>query len=78
MRRMLVFNVQVSDMIEYMLVHRSIFNCLVDRNECLDNPCHGNASCTNTPGTFICVCSSGFTGTGFECEGMYIIVEKIY
>ncbi|CAI8021725.1 Fibrillin-2 [Geodia barretti] len=52
----------------------------VDRNECLpDNgyyvdecgesqgPCHKNATCTNTNGSFICECNLGFYGSGVNC-----------
>lgn len=42
----------------------------VDLNECDANPCHVNADCTNTLGTFLCTCNVGFTGNGFECQGM--------
>lgn len=39
-----------------------------DRNECLDNPCGANATCTNTQGGFMCECKSGFSGDGFTCQ----------
>ena len=41
-----------------------------DRDECLDSPCDGNATCQNTPGSFVCTCKEGFTGSGLECQGM--------
>ena len=33
----------------------------------MDNPCHTNASCTNTNGSYTCECVSGFTGNGTIC-----------
>ncbi|CAB4007669.1 fibrillin-2-like isoform X48, partial [Paramuricea clavata] len=34
-------------------------------NECvLLHSCHANATCTNTPGSFLCACNAGHTGDG--------------
>ena len=46
---------------------------LIDVDECLADPypCHGNASCTNTDGSFECECNSGFDGNGNVCSGNY-------
>jgi len=33
--------------------------------------CHPQATCTNTPGNFICNCIEGFEGDGFSCEGIF-------
>jgi hypothetical protein len=41
----------------------------LDINECEDYPCHQNATCTNSIGSFECDCNEGFNGTGFVCEG---------
>ena len=43
----------------------------VDINECEDNPeiCDINANCTNTIGSYMCSCSSGYTGNGIMCTG---------
>ena len=45
--------------------------CL-DINECIPNgglgPCQQN--CTNTIGSFICSCQSGYTSSGYNCTGM--------
>ncbi|XP_063968565.1 protein disulfide isomerase CRELD2-like [Lytechinus pictus] len=44
-----------------------------DSNECdlqLHN-CDEHATCTNTPGSFICSCKTGYTGNGRECRGMF-------
>lgn len=40
-----------------------------DINECTANSdnCHANATCTNTTGSFTCMCNSGYTGSGVSC-----------
>ena len=48
----------------------------LDIDECassLDN-CHDDAFCTNTPGSFTCSCSEGFTGSDVICTGKYLQV----
>ena len=40
---------------------------LLDIDECLDNPCHRNANCTDSQGSFYCQCYNGFSGNGFDC-----------
>ena len=42
---------------------------LTDINECETNPCHANANCTNTPGSYVCNCSRGYQGNGTNCQG---------
>ena len=50
----------------------SIFLFCADINECeidfLHN-CHGDAQCTNSVGSYICYCNSGYTGDGKHCTG---------
>ena len=44
---------------------------LSDINECtisVDN-CDANAFCNNTDGSFDCICSPGYTGSGTSCTG---------
>ena len=58
-------------------LHFSILVCLLkftstDIDECalgLDR-CHEHAVCTNTMGGYTCECRTGFTGDGFNCQGM--------
>ena len=40
-------------------------------NECEDVPavCDINAICHNTDGSYMCICSSGYTGDGSTCTG---------
>ena len=33
-----------------------------------------NANCTNTNGSFVCVCNSGWSGDGVVCNGKYFIL----
>ena len=44
-----------------------------DDDECADGThnCDGNATCTNTPGSFVCVCNEGFTVDGINCTGRF-------
>lgn len=34
--------------------------------------CDGNATCTNTIGSFVCECNDGFSGSGVTCESKKI------
>ena len=51
---------------------------LLDINECVEqSPCDDNAACTNTPGSFTCVCNGGFSGNGITCTGQNFTVEDV-
>ena len=52
-----------------MNVIRLLIKICLDINECELTPCHLNGICSNTDGSFNCVCKQGFTGDGFQCEG---------
>ena len=43
----------------------------VDISECENDPsiCDTNANCINTAGSYMCSCSSGYTGDGAMCTG---------
>ena len=45
---------------------------LVDINECDAglHSCDGNATCTNTVGSYTCSCNTGFGGNGYNCSGI--------
>ena len=42
---------------------------LIDENECEQEPCHPNSTCTNTNGSYLCTCMNNFFGNGTFCEG---------
>ena len=50
------------------------FSSLTEIDECLDNPCDSNATCTNTDGSYICECNTGFTGNGTNCTGTSVFL----
>ena len=43
----------------------------IDLDECEVEPCNRNGNCINVPGSFRCVCNSGYVGDGFTCIGKY-------
>ena len=49
-----------------------LFAYFADNGECTlgTHNCHGNATCTNTDGSFTCACNVGYTGNGVTCAGM--------
>lgn len=47
-----------------------LFSKFADINECLENPpCGYNAICTNTDGSYLCDCKTGYEGSGINCTG---------
>ena len=43
-----------------------------DIDECKGNhSCQVNATCTNTNGSYVCVCEPGFNGNGQSCTGEF-------
>ena len=53
-----------------MNIHDRMIARAIDINECVSNPCHPNATCTNKNGTFTCECDTGYMGDGFTCQGI--------
>ena len=55
-------------------MHHSIHST-ADINECeLElHPCHCNANCTDSVGSFKCTCGKGFEGDGFTCTGKQLM-----
>ena len=45
-----------------------------DIDECAAevSKCDDNADCTNTEGSYNCICKAGFTGNRTTCTGKYI------
>jgi len=52
----------------------------IDINECSTNNggCSINAKCTNTIGSFGCECNSGYSGDGFNCDGISSFISLLY
>ena len=50
-------------------------DCREDIDECKDNdPCDGHSTCSNTIGTFKCVCHAGYTEyNATVCEGTSVL-----
>ena len=48
---------------------------IIDIDECKNAtyPCHRNATCNNTDGSYICDCHIGYDGNGTICTGMCFI-----
>ena len=44
-----------------------------DVDECSTSSpvCDSNAKCSNTRGSYICTCKSGYTGDGKTCQGRF-------
>ena len=42
----------------------------------MSNPCHKNATCFETSGSFMCKCRSGFIGDGILCAGNYQLLQE--
>ena len=48
-----------------------------DKDECANNEtsnCDPNALCTNTEGSYVCRCLSGYQGDGRDCSGKYPLI----
>ena len=56
---------RVIEYCEYLFIYIS------DIDECSaeSSPCDENAECTNSDGSFSCLCKQGFTGDGKTCQG---------
>lgn len=53
------------------MINNPLLFTLTDIDKCASssNDCDANAMCTNTAGSFICDCSTGYEGDGVTCTG---------
>lgn len=49
-----------------------------DMDECFlgNNKCHAKAKCTNTAGSYHCVCLVGYSGDGNICKGTFLVQKS--
>ena len=53
----------------------SVSFLFLDVDECVNNPCHDNANCSDSEGSFECQCNVGYSGNGFNCSSKRIIFQ---
>lgn len=51
----------------FVYLHSDIDECSIGSHNC-----DINAECSNTNGSFLCVCKTGYTGNGTTCTGILI------
>lgn len=69
----------VTEVIRYIVFDDCLF-VIIDVDECknVTYPCHANATCNNTDGSYICDCRTGYDGNGTNCTGMYLISYNMF
>ena len=74
-----IMNKELSNLLQSQLQFDSII-CLnnTDIDECIEETdnCDDNAVCTNTDGSFTCLCDPGFGGDGVQCEGRIFFYNR--
>ena len=45
---------------------------ILDVDKCSSNPCHGNVTCNNTIGCYMCPCDTDYSCDGLNCTGMHL------
>lgn len=68
-------------LLNFQWVYKSVLDwvfifIIVDIDECaIKQPCNSqNAICKNTVGSYKCVCKTGFTGDGINCQKGIMII----
>ena len=46
----------------------------IDIDECASSQCHGDATCTNTAGSYTCSCNDGYFGDGFTSVASLLVL----
>ena len=56
------------------LFYQNVYLTTADIDECQDGShnCNENAECSNTVGSFECLCNPGYSGNGQNCSGKNI------
>ena len=67
----------------FMLIKLLSFNLLThspDVNECAGNVsvCDEHANCTDSEGSFLCTCNTGFSGDGYNCSSEILASIKLH
>ena len=57
--------------LHYIFYHTDIDECIEETDNCDDN-----GICTNTEGSFTCLCDPGFSGDGVQCDGKIIVILR--
>lgn len=60
-------------LIECLIVNLIIFS--TDINECLSDPCHNGATCSDEIDFYNCSCIPGFEG--IHCENGELVIQKL-
>ena len=76
MKHATVVNIICNNILSHVLLLDHRFANFVDINECTKSPslCHQNANCTNTDGSYSCLCLTGYSGDGrVDCSGTVLL-----
>ena len=64
--------------VNFVFLFTDINECIVGVTTCANNtcttdltPCHAEATCANTDGSYTCMCNAGYTGNGLICFGKF-------
>lgn len=73
-------SVQVLHVKQFLCIYNQCSFFTPDIDECEgQSPCHINAQCQNTVGSFSCTCMEGYVGDGRgNCHGTYMIMWQLY
>ena len=62
--------------IEANQIYSSFYFNRLDIDECSGtNDCDSNAQCTDTDGSYTCMCNDGYTGNGTSCDGKFRFID---
>ena len=61
------FATTITSLLYFLFVFTLCRRHLIDVNECVTSPCHPNATCEDTIGSYNCRCDLGFSGNGTTC-----------